>query len=42
MEQKNNGYNTERRCVLYFMKKPVSMTSEAQMELTIFVFQDLQ
>lgn len=32
MAQKNNCYNIERRCVLYFMKKPVSMASEAQIE----------
>jgi hypothetical protein len=32
MAQKDNCYNIERRQVLYFMTKPVSMASEAQME----------
>ena len=37
MTQKDNCYNIERRFVLYFMMKTVSMASEAQ----TFVFQDL-
>jgi hypothetical protein len=41
MAQKDNCYNIERRFVLYFMMKPVSMASEAQMEWTIFISQNL-